>query len=85
MILHSSGYKINTKDKMSTENPILKYLPLQLYSCKSYKKVGNFLKIIILFILIFSTIIFHKFKFLCLFYDNVLIINFRKCPNNKIS
>ena len=22
---------------------------------------------------------------LCLFYDNVLIINFRKCPNNKIS
>lgn len=26
MILHSSGYKINTKDKMSTENSILKYL-----------------------------------------------------------
>ena len=21
----------------------------------------------------------------CLFYDNVLIINFRKCPHNKIS
>ena len=25
------------------------------------------------------------FYILCLFYDNVLIINFRKCPNNKIS